>query len=516
MRKWFISLIAVVMAISLSACGSGGNSSASNDDLSLEELKVALPAAPPSLDPHQSVAVVTGQIDMHVLETLVTFDKEYKIQPLLAKSIDISEDKKTITFPLRDVKFQNGESLTSSDVVASIKRWASLSPTGRSAMDGVQVEAPDDKTVVFKLSQPSQTILYDLAYPTSQAAYILPKSIIDKAGKNVITDVVGTGPYKIEAWKKDQYVHLVKYEEYASPEGESSGLSGKREATIKDIYFHFVPNSSTRLNGIKSGEYDVATSIPNDQYQTFRNDPSLATHKILNGYPGLIFNTTSGLFSDQKVRQAVLASLDLDKVMLAAAGDKDFYRADPGLIPKEMTDWYTNEGNQNYNQNDPSKAKELLQSADYNSQKITIMTTKDYDYMYNAALEIQQELKSIDMNVELAIYDWPTLLAMREHRDKWNAFVSGFPNVAQPTQTLFLDSKNHHASGYASKKMDGLLNEIRYATDHQEAYNAWKEAQGLYWDDLPVIKLGDIYNLAVAKKGIQMETYFSLTRYWNE
>jgi peptide/nickel transport system substrate-binding protein len=518
-KLYRFTLLLLIMTLFISACSSSGAEKDTGKDKtkdSGEELNIALSAAPPNMDPHLSVAIITGQIALNIFETLVAFDSNYEIQPSLAESIDISEDGTTYTFPLRDVAFHNGEKLQSEDVIASLERWGRLSPIGKSAMADITLEAPDEKTVVLKLISPSNTILYDLAFPTSQAAYIMPKEIIDQFGDDIMTEYIGTGPYQFAEWKPDQFIHVTKYEDYQNPEGEGSGLAGAKEVSVNELYFHFVQDTSTRLNGLKSGQYDVAQALPTDQYESLKGDSDISTTIVKPAlYPGLVFDNVEGIFTNQKARQGVLAALDMDEIMLASGGHKDFNRVDSGLVMPEQSTWYSDAGKDKYNQKNPEKAKKLLKEAGYNGELITIITTQDYDYIYNAALVVQDQLTKAGVNVNLEVFDWPTLLAKRNDRANWDAYVSSWVMVAQPTQTLFLDSRNEHPTQYNSAEMDALLNKIRFAPTHEEALSAWDEAQALYWEDVPLIKLGDYFQLNAGRKGLGVENMFSLDIYWN-
>ncbi|WP_157827520.1 ABC transporter substrate-binding protein [Niallia nealsonii] len=512
-------LLALLSIFMLSACSEESSSESANstkekaDDKTLD---VAIDATPPSLDPHVSTAVATGQIATAIFETLVSYDENYEVQPSLAKSIEVSEDGKTYTFPLRDVTFHNGDTLTSADVKASLERWGRISLFGRATMKGVTVEAPDEKTVVLTLEKPSTTLLDDLAYPTGQAAYILPKSILDEAGDDVVKELVGTGPYKFVEWAQDQYIHVEKYEDYQNPAGEGSGLAGAKTLAYDDIFYHIVVDASTRLNGLLSGEYDYAKSLTTDKYDELKNNKDITTTTIEPGmYPGLIFDTTEGFFSDPVARQALSAALNFDEIMFGAAGHKDFYRLDPGLMMKEQKKWYTDAGSDLYNKQDTERAKKLFKEAGYNGETITIMTTQDYPFMYNTAIVIQDQLAKVGVKVKLDVFDWPTLLANRADRSKWDAFTSSFPFVGQPGQTLFLYSANKHSSGYASPEMDGYLDEVRYASTQEEAFAAWEKAQALYWEDIPVIKFGDLNYLDGSRNGLTVDNLFGIEIFWN-
>src|SRR5699024_5436757 len=95
---------------------------------------------------------------------------------------------------------------------------------------------------------------------------ILPKSTLDAADDTGISEYIGTGPYEFVEWKTDQYILQKKFEDYKSVDFEADGLSGKKEANIDEIYFEVVPDSSTQLAGIRSGEYDVVLGLPGEMY----------------------------------------------------------------------------------------------------------------------------------------------------------------------------------------------------------------------------------------------------------
>jgi peptide/nickel transport system substrate-binding protein len=517
---WKLILLSIISIFALAACSEKSSSDETKNKSASEAgdktLDVAIDATPPNLDPHLSVAVITGQISTAIFETLVAYDENYEVQPSLAESIEMSEDGTTYTFPLRDVTFHNGQPLTSADVIASLERWGRISLVGRSTMENLTLEAPDEKTVVIKLEKPSNTLLDDLAYPTGQAAYILPKETLDKAGDEVVSELIGTGPYKFVEWAQDQYIHVTKYEDYTNPVGSGSGLAGEKKLAYDDIYYHIVVDASTRLNGLLSGEYDFAKSLTTDQYDELKSNEEITTMSVEPGmYPGLIFDTTEGFFSDPVARQALVTALDFEKIMFGAAGHKEFYRLEPGLIALENKKWYTDAGSDLYNQNDPDRAKELFKEAGYNGETLTIMTTQDYPFMYNASIIIQDQLAQVGVKVELDVFDWPTLLANRANRGNWDAFVSSFPYVGQPAQTLFLDSTNKHSSGYASPEMDALLDEVRFAATNEEAKAAWDKAQELYWNDTPVIKFGDLHYLDGSRNGLTVDNVFGLEIFWN-
>lgn len=528
LKKWngFVALLCIMLVTSLIGCSSStlspdGQASQSNTasqeakSKEKNEIRVALSVAPPTLDLHMTTAIATQQVSWHIYEYLVTLDKDYKVAPMLAEKIEVSEDGKIITLPLRkDIKFHNGKTMTAEDAVASLNRWKELSAIGRSALPNAKISMKDTNTVVITLAQPSSAALPALAYP-QQGAVVMPKEVIDAADEKGVKEYIGTGPFQFVEWKQDQYIHLKKFAEYKSLETESSGLAGKREAKVEDLYFVPVPDAATRVAGIQAGEFDFADEVPFDNFQQLKDDPNLVTTVTKpRRYNGLIFNAKQGLFADVKMRQAVNAALDMESIMMAATGNPDFYRLDPGLMYQEQS-MYVDSGKENYNQKNVEKAKQLLQEAGYKGEPITILGTRDYEFLYKSAVVVKDQLEKIGMKVNLEVYDWPTLVSKRSDEKAWNIFFTFFPIYSNPTQTLYLDSRNKWPGWYNNSQMDQMLDQMRATLNPEEEKKIFADVQKLYWEDVPVIKLGDMHGLAVQRNYVKGFEFFMDLSFWN-
>src|SRR5699024_7931270 len=93
----------------------------------------------------------------------------------------------------------------------------------------------------------------------------------------------------------NEYIRLTKYDEYAPLDKESDGWSGKKEALVEDIYFHFVSDTATRVAGVQTGEYDFGYDIPFDMYDQLTNDPDLNTFIASPANAVVKFNTKEGI-----------------------------------------------------------------------------------------------------------------------------------------------------------------------------------------------------------------------------
>jgi len=169
---------------------------------------------PTSVPGGRSRNTSTDNVLAHVVEALVALRADMSVAPMLADSWTLSADKRSYTFTLRPgVTFHDGSPMTSADV-----KWSYDYLTGatseyscKNLYDGtkgakvVGVETPDAATVVFKLDQPYALFLDQMASVQCPMPVLSPKSV--GADGNWVKPV-GTGPYVLAEWKKEQYVLL--------------------------------------------------------------------------------------------------------------------------------------------------------------------------------------------------------------------------------------------------------------------------------------------------------------------
>lgn len=514
--KKVITTLLVLLSILLTAgCGGSNTPGTAGTSEKKKDLRVALTATPPTLDLHRTTATVTLEVGWHIYEYLVTIDSKYNVVPSLAEKVEVSPDAKKFTFVLRKgIKFHNGKELTADDVVASLLRWRKVSTIGRAVVAPATIEASGKDTVVITLPKSSSALLPALAFPT-QGAVIMPKEVLEEAGDGNVKKYIGTGPFEFVEWKQNQYIRLKKFAGYKSAPGPTDGLAGKKEALVENLYLYMVADAATRVAGVQSGEYDSAEGLPTDSYETLKKDPNINVHVAKpSSYIGMVFNTKSGLFSNVKLRQAVNAAIDNESVMKAVAGTPDFYELNHGLVFKEQV-WYVDSGKEKYNQKNTDLAKKLLSEAGYKGDPVTIITTRDYDYMYKSAVVLKDSLEKIGMQVNMEVYDWPTVLSKRGNDKLWNIFITGFLATVEPSQIIYLDSRYKWAGWYSNPQMDALLDEMRQAPNLNQAKQVFEKVQALYWDEVPTIKFGNLHQFFATRKNLVGNPYFYDKHYWN-
>ncbi|MBM7714062.1 peptide/nickel transport system substrate-binding protein [Bacillus thermophilus] len=519
MKRSNVLVLVMLLVISLFGCSPGKDATTKQSDnggkVTGGELQVAYNAQPPTMDPLLTSAVATRDITRHIFESLVTFNQKFEVEPMLAESYEVSDDGKTITFQLRKgIKFHNGDEMTVEDVVSSMNRWKDTTPMGKAYFSKATFKESGENAVVLEMPERLSTALAMLADP-GQSAVIVPKEVNEGATEKGLSEFIGTGPFQFKEWKTDQYIHLEKFEDYQSLEKESGGLAGKKEALVDDIYFQFITDASTRLAGIQTGEYDVANAIPFDNGEQLEANADVTIYVDHNGFNGIVFNKKQGLFKNVTARQAVNAALDLEEVLKASFTNENYYELEHGLMIKDQESWYSEAGKDQYNQNDKEKAKKILKDAGYNGEEIVMLTSRDYEDHYNAAVVVQQELEKIGMKVKLDVYDWPTLLEKREDPNAFDIFVTGFPTEQIPAKYSFLDSAKEWPGWSDSPEIDELLDQINRSASQEEAKKYFAQLQEEFYQYLPIIKFGNKTTITATRSNIEGMGFLQGIILWN-
>jgi len=356
-------------------------------------LKVGNLGEPPSLDAHWTTASITETLTNHIYEGLYSLDSNNRPIPMLAESHTVSKDGLTYTFKLRQgVKFHNGKEMTSEDVVASLARWGKQSIYGKALFAQVaEWKALDKYSVEMKLKEKSAIVLISLAVPNNFGA-IYPKEIAEKFAPEVkATEYIGTGPFKLAEWKPDQYIRMVRFDEYSSRNEKPNGYGGGKTAYLDEVRWQPVPEVATRVAQVETGELDFADDLNLDAYDRLKANPNVRPI-VSKPYYWLVavLNKKEGLMTNQKLRQAWQAAIDVEPIMKnVAGGHSEFYRMDSSLIMTEIVAWHTKLPGLPWNEHNKAKVQKLLQEAGYKKEPIRFMTTQEYKWMYDFALLTQ-------------------------------------------------------------------------------------------------------------------------------
>ena len=159
-----------------------------------------------------------------VYDTLFALDDKLVPRPQMVDKWEVSPDKLTWTFTLRDgLEWHDGQPVTAADCVASLKRWGAKDSMGQKLMGVIaELSAPDAKTIRMVLKEPYGLVLDSLGKAASNVPFMMPKRVAETDPNTQITDATGSGPFifKKDEWKpgeKAVYVRNPKYKPRNEP-----------------------------------------------------------------------------------------------------------------------------------------------------------------------------------------------------------------------------------------------------------------------------------------------------------
>lgn len=509
--RW-TGVVGVLVSVAIAAGCSGGSPDAvaSGDDT----LVVATAGPPSSLDPHSTSAFLDQQIAWHVYEGLWTIDSTFQAQPMLAESGELDPATNIFTITLREgVTFHDGSAFDSADVVASLDRWRESASYGGLFNDVVtDVAAPLPSVVELTVTQPSPVIEQLLAFPNQQAA-IMPSEVIEAAGDGPLGDPVGTGPYRFEEQVLGQYVRLTKFAEYAARDEDPDGLAGRREAMVQTLEFRPTPEVSVRRDAVVTGQVDVAQSMSPDMLSALESAPEVEPLIVKPYWWSMaVFDKSEAPFDDVNARRAFMAALDMEPIMRAAFASEDFYRLQPGILYPEQEKWASDAGAAVYNQQDVDAAKAMLASSGYNGEELTWITTREYPYMYTNATVAEQQLEAIGFNINLEVVDYATIVDRRTRPAEFDIFSGATTFTADPG--IWPCWNETWPGTWTDPQKDALVQQLNTTTDVAARQQVWAELQAYFYDQVPIVKFGDLFDLSAHAAGLEGMDPGPFPRYW--
>ena len=593
--------------ILLVACGS--SSGQSQNLASDQTLKFPIFGEFGTLDPAQLDAEVDSEIAQNIFNGLLKYDNDLKLQPDIAKDVPtesnggISADGLTYTFHLRsDVTFSNGDKVTSKDVLYSWNRAAALQGSYASNLGAIvgfsdvgkfaktikpskkagddvkqafnkQVEtlltakdpkvtmkgltAPDDTTVVAKLSDKAGWFLYAIALESTTGMVVNQKTIVANPRDwwTKPETLIGTGAFKMTQHTAKQSADFVAVDNtWVTP-----------KPTLKNIHVDILDPSaqSTAIASWEQGKYDIVgyggwSSLPKADILRIQKDPAEKAQltlqpKVRTTYLSFNVNTAhpaKGPFADQ-TGQATLTingvdqnvnllktsgaahdlrlafALGVDKQKLADVVCQNIIctPATGGLITKGLKG-YLGDGADPLGKFDANKAKSLLQSADPNGN-----LTKGLKYSYNTgapnddvATFLQDQWQTnLGIHVDLDPHPDATAFIQDRQAGKYVMSRDGWQADYDHPQDWFdnlwgkqAEDATANTSGFDTKNYDDLLTKAD-ALPLNDALPVYAQIQKELQDHVAYIPLYYSVGQFLFKpyaKGAGSNNFFD--HYWNE
>lgn len=359
---------------------------------------VAMPSDVPTVDPHVSATTWTVTIVNHIFDPLVQREPEdMTTGSRLAESWEIVDEVTYIFYLRQGVTFHNGDPFSSADVVFSFDRmrkpgFESMGNHVNSLIESV--EALDEYTVKITLQEPYAPFMQRMA-----SFYMVPQGYIEAVGdEEFARNPIGTGPYHFKEWVHGEYISFKANEDY---------WGGVPE--VKEVFFRTIPERSTRVAALLSGEVDLVSDLAPDDIQVIeRNPQAKIVTKSDFGFFFFVINSRAGApFDDVRVRQALTYAINWDEVLFLFDGLAE--RVPFPALPNDFGYGDYVDDLQDYlPYYDPAKAKALLAEAGYADGFSMLVQAPSVHYAFGSELAqaVAAQLTKVGIDAEVRLYEW--------------------------------------------------------------------------------------------------------------
>jgi peptide/nickel transport system substrate-binding protein len=402
------------------------------------------------------------------------------VEPDLAESWNISADGLTYTFHLREgLEFSDGSPLKASDAKFSLERLRDKEGSIMAGMFSVMksVEAPDDRTVVITLNQPSAPFLAGMAM---FSAAILPETAVTAAGDEFGNNPVGAGAFVLDEWKRGEYLRLKKNANYW--EADRVQLDG--------VEWVYVPNDNTRLLKLQAGEVDAVVFVPFNRVAELEADGNINVHLDPSSREDhILVNHAHEPLGDLRVRQALYHAIDRQAIVDTVTFG--YGKVANSFVPAGAMFYSADNPDYAF---DPAKAKALLAEAGVEGLALDFLLTAGDSLHDQIGVIVKDQLGKVGVDVNLV---------KQEEGQQWETTVAGEYDISvnywtndiidpdqKATFSLYGDADNKsYYTSYKNPKVTGLIEQGRVELDRAKREAIYHEIQEIakadaHWIDL--------------------------------
>lgn len=502
-RLKFSSIIALLLvaALVVSACSSGGGEGSSGEKV----LNLTESQEPPNLDSAKSTDTVSFNILNQVMEGLYRLDKDGNpILGMAAEEPQVSDDKKTYTFKIRDAKWSDGQPVKAQDFEYAWKR--ALNPEtaseyayilypllnaekynlGQASADEVGVKALDDKTLEVKLETPIPYFKDLLTFPT-----YLPQrqDIVEKYGKEYALEaqnMVYNGPFVLTEWKHNQSFQYKK-----NPDYWDSGA-----VKLDTVNVTIVKDQATSINLYKTGQVDYSP-LGTEFIDAYKDSPE----KFVINESAVFYlelNQTKDFFKNKKIRQAI--NLAVDKKLFVDNILKNGSQPAGGIVPPDIRatgDKKFRELSQLDPQFNAEQAKQLfqegLQELGMSSPPAKLELVGDDTSGAKKSLEFIQEQLRVNLGLETQIVSVPFKERLERGKSgRFDIIISGWGADYNDPMTyldLFTSDNAFNRGKWSNSEFDQLIKKSKANVNFEERVQDLIQAEKIFIEDAGIVPL---------------------------
>ncbi|SDR51025.1 peptide/nickel transport system substrate-binding protein [Rhizobiales bacterium GAS113] len=397
-------------------------------------LRVAPHADLSLLDPMFASIVITREYALMVYETLFAWDANLQPRPQMVDSWTTSPDGLVWRFNLRDgLRFHSGEPVTTSDVIASLKRWMQRDIVGQKlGAAAASLDRIDDKTFEIKLKQPVGYMLFALGSGIGQIPAIMRAKDLEGDPAKPVTTAIGSGPFMLNKAETVSGSRVVfdRNTNYVPRQEPASGLAGGRVAKVDRVEWKFTPDPATAAAALQNGEVDIWEQPTLDLVALITRNPQVKVKPLskLSNQAMLRPNSLYPPFNDPRARLALAYLTDQADVLAGGFGDEKWWKNCASFFICGGP-FGTQSGTDAFGKPNIELAKKLLAEAGYKGEKLVMMSSKDIAPIGQMAEVVADELTKAGVNVDLIWSDWGSVTTRQINRGPpaqggWNLFVT--------------------------------------------------------------------------------------------
>ncbi|MBI4082027.1 MAG: ABC transporter substrate-binding protein [Candidatus Lambdaproteobacteria bacterium] len=462
-------------------------------------MKAMQQANPATLSMHETATINTSWAVSPVYNNLLYYDPLKPVEsletviPELAREWNWNGDYTQFTLKLREgVRWHDGKPFTSADVkhTFDLVRGVSSQRFKTNPRKGWYGNVKDVKTngdfeVVFSLKKPQPALLQLLAAGYS---VVIPAHVpVEK----LRTDTLGTGPFKLAEYKRDQAFRVRKNPDYFI----------KGRPYLDGIDFLIITNRATRMAALQTGQVEINQPVETDQktYDILRQTtPEMEYNKMyLANNVNVVMNNKRPPFTNSKLRQAINMSLNRGAFVKAVLPG---YLPGAFMLPRPYGTWGidVNELKAVPGFRDPAvdkeEARKLMRELGYNENnrlKLKV-TTRTLSVYVDGATWFLGEVKQIYIDAELEIVEdgaWYPRQYRRDYDIAWNGtgYAVDDPDVVYP-ENFACDSLRNYTN-YCDPEAERLFAQQSATIDQKERLKLVQQIEHKLIDDVARISL---------------------------
>ncbi|WP_376096118.1 ABC transporter substrate-binding protein [Roseomonas sp. CCTCC AB2023176] len=457
-------------------------------------------------DPVWTTTTVARNHGLMIWDMLFALDDTYAPQPQMVEAHEVSEDRLTWRFRLREgLRFHDNEPVRPVDCITSIQRWARRRPLGQTLLERTEeMTWPDDRTIVIRLKRPYSLMLETLA----DYCFIMPERIAKTDPFTQITEFVGSGPFSFprDQWISGSQAIYLRNENYRPRSGAPNFVSGGKVVHFDRVEWRVMPDYATAVSALGNGEVDWVQQPQVDLLPLMRRNRQIRV--AVNDRIGVIgmvaLNQTQPPFNNQKLRQALLPALNQQDFVTAALGtEPELFKVPAGIFTPgmpmandEALDVLTGPRNL-------ERARQMVRESGYNGERVVLMSPTDYPATMAIAQVANDLFKRIGLNVDFAVMDWGTLVQRRASKEPidrggWSAFCTTYEGltVANPATHIPLRGNGPQAwFGWpVSPRLEALREQWLDAPDRDAQLSIARQMQRIAFEEVPYLPTGQHFN----------------------